>query len=401
MNDQLSTLSPPGHTTAQDARPAAMVFVRDRDSEGVIRQSFAGLGVANVEFFTGGIDAAITTLAQRPSPRLLITDVSGVSDPASRINTLADVCEPGVGVVVIGDNNDIRLYRNLKDAGIVEYFFKPLVVNLLTQTFNTILTGNVQQRGTRTGKLVFVMGLHGGDGATTIAINTAWHLAQNGQRRVLVFDLDLQFGDAALQLDATPSHALREALEHPDRVDDLFLQRGVTHVTERLDLLAALENLGEDIPVNEDAVLALLGNLLQRYRFVFVDMPAALAPSLMRVLTLPSTLLLVSTGSLASARDVVRWRQQFGPNTPERVTLHVMNKAGALSSLSVPDFIRAVGSPPDIIIPHDREIAIASKLGIGAVQKCAPLQRGLTPLYRNLAGEGVPPRHSLLKRLLG
>ena len=401
MNDRVATLSPSQHMAATATRIPAMVFVRDRDSEGVIRQSLSDLGIANSEFVSGGIDAAITTLAQRPSPRLLVTDVTGVHDPVARINALAEVCEPGVGVVVIGESNDIRLYRSLKEAGVVEYFFKPLVGILLTRTFHSVITGGPEQRGTRTGKLVFVLGIRGGDGATTIAANTAWHLAENGQRQALLLDLDLQFGDAALQLDVTPSHALREALEHPERVDELFLQRGVTHVTERLGLLAAQESLSESINLNDEAVLSLLGNLLHRYRYVVVDIPTVLAPRLIRVLTLPSILLLVSTASLASARDVARWRQQIGPNTPERITLHVLNKNGSHTSLPLAEFTRAVGQPPDVIIPYEREIGLASNLGVAAVRKCVSLQRGLTPLYRHLTGEAVQVPQSFLRRLFG
>jgi len=399
MNERVATLSPSPRIVP--ARAQAMVFVRDRDSEGVIRQSLSDLGIANVEFLSGGIEGAVATLGQRGSPRLLVTDITGISDPFPQINALAEVCEPGVGVVLIGDSNDIRLYRNLKQGGIVEYFFKPLVGNLLTRTFQSVLTGAAGEQSSRTGKLVFVLGMRGGDGATTIATNTAWHLADRGQRRVLLLDLDLQFGDAALQFDAAPSHALREALDHPERVDELFLQRGVTHITERLGLMAAQESLAENVTVNDEAVLTLIGNLLHRYRYVFVDVPCTLAPSLMPVLALPSIMLLVSTASLAAARDVARWRQQIGPNTPERTTLHILNKNGAHASLPLPEFIRAVGQPPDVIIPYSREIGMSSNFGVAAVRKCASLQRGLTPLYRHLTGEAVQAPKSLLKRILG
>ena len=111
------------------------------------------------------------------------------------------------------------------------------------QSCHGILTGNTDQPTSRTGKLVFVLGVRGGVGATTVAVATAWYLAEKLKRRVALMDLDLQFGDAALQLDAAPSHALREALDHPERVDELFLERGMTRIGERLGVLAALEPL--------------------------------------------------------------------------------------------------------------------------------------------------------------
>ncbi len=391
----------PSPTAGPDSKieASALVFVRDRDSEGLIRQCLSDLGIVSAEFINGEIQESIAALGKRASPRLLITDISGVDDPISRVSALADVCEPGVGVVAIGDNNDITLYRSLKQAGIIEYFFKPLVRDLVSRTCKGILTGNIDQRASRTGKLVFVLSVRRGAGATTIAVNSAWHLAEARQRRVLLLDLDLQFGNSALQLDLAPSHALRDALEHPERVDELFLERGVVHVSERLDVLAALEPLKEGMVPDEEAVLSLLGNLLHRYRFVFIDLPTTLAPRLLRALALPSTCLLVSTSSLVSARDVVRWLEQIGPNTPERSTIHILNKSGGYGGLPDAEFVRAIGREPDVKIPYSREVAQASTLGIAAMQKVSALQHGLAPVFRRLAGKSVEPQHSFLAQL--
>lgn len=323
----------PQDKSARDQRQSAMVFTADRDSEGVIRVCLNNLSIANAEFFHGSVDTAIAQLAQHASPRLLIVDVSGIGDPVMQVNRLAEVCEPGTGVIAIGDSNDITLYRDLKHTGIVEYYFKPLVNTLITHTAEGILTGSVEERAARAGKLVFVLGVRGGVGATTIAASAAWHLAEIRRRKVLLIDLDLHSGDAALQLDATPTHALREALEHPERVDDLFLERATIHVTERLRLLSSLENLDDTVVPGEEAVLSLLGNLMRRYRYVFVDVPADIAPRLPRMLHMPSICLLVSNGSLVSARDVARWREIIGADKPERVTLHVLNENGAHGSL--------------------------------------------------------------------
>ena len=378
---------------------SAMVFTRDKDAEGVIRQCLTNL-IPSAEFFAGTVDAAITQLAERTSPRLLIVDVSGSSDPVAQVKSLAEVCEPGTGVIVIGDVNDIRLYRELKQVGVVEYYFKPLVSTLVTATANSILTGSVEQRGSRAGKLITVVGVRAGVGATTIAACAAWHLAELHQRRVALLDLDLYFGDAALQLDATPTHALAEALEHPERVDDLFLERITIHVTERLRLLSSLENLAEPGVLAEDSILSLLAKLMGRYRYVFVDMPSAMVPRLLRVLHLPGLCLLVSNASLVSARDLIRFREIVGPSSAERQVLHILNKNGADGALPPAEFLRAAGEAPDITMPYDGEIGVASSLGIKAVLKCATLQRGLEPLFSRIAGEPAAAQRSLLERLL-
>ena len=380
------------------AAPAVQAFVRDAETEAAVRQAMANLNMRDAEFVSGTIDAAIAALSQRPSPRLLIVDITGIADPVARLGALADVCEPNTGVIVIGERNDIVLYRDLKRTGVAEYFFKPLVGDLFGRACNAVLSGSADTEPVRSGKLVYVLGARGGAGATTIAVNTAWRLAETRQRWVMLLDLDLQNGDAALQLDETPSHALREAVEHPERVDKLFLERAVTPVERRIDLLASLEPLGESIAFDTGAVPRLLSTLLQRYRFIFVDIPAALAPRILPTLTMPSTSVLVSSGSLSSARDVARWRDWFAINMPDRPLVHVLNRHGGPDALPDGEFIRAAGQAPDIRIPYDRDIAAASIMGVKGTQTCAALTRGLAPLLRQLSGERVTASRSLLTR---
>jgi pilus assembly protein CpaE len=378
---------------------SAMVFTGDREAEGVIRQCLTNL-IPTAEFIDGTVDAAIEQLAKRASPRLLIVDVTGSADPVAQIRSLAEVCEPGTGVIVIGTINDIRMYRELKQSGIVEYYFKPLVSTLITRTASGILTGSVEQRVPTAGKLIVVIGVRGGVGATTVATSAAWHLAETHLRRVVLLDLNLFAGDAALQLDTAPTHALSEALEHPERVDDLFLDRATIRVTERLSILASLENFGSLSVPDEESVLSLLGKLMRRYRYVFVDMPAELVPRMLRVLHLPGLCLMVSNASLVAARDMVRWRQIIGAGSAERQVLHILNKNGAAGGLPQAEFIRAAGEAPDMTIAFDRNIGVASSLGVKEVMKCATLQRGLAPLFSLIAGEPADAHQSFKDRFM-
>jgi pilus assembly protein CpaE len=389
------------HVVDRSAQPSAQVFIQDQDSEGIVRQALNNLGIPDAEFVTGNIQNAISALAKGQSPRLLIVDVSGIDNPIARVDELANVCEPSTGVVVVGDRNDIILYRNLKHAGVFEYFFKPLVGDLLTRACNSVLTGTVEPQSIRSGKLVFVLGVRGGVGATTIAVNTSWSLAETRQRWVMLLDLDLYSGDAALQLGVAPSHALREAFEHPERVDKLFLERAANHVDHRIDLLASLEPLGSEIAFEESAVLSLLNNLLHRYRYIFVDLSAEVAVRSLQMLHLPSTCLLVSSGTLVSARELARWRELIGASTPDRTVLHILNQHGAPGCLPDAEFIRAAGHTPDVIIPFDREFGNVSILGIQGMQKSALFKRSLAPVLRHLSGDkGELPR-SVLSRIFG
>lgn len=383
--------------------PTAMAFVSDLETEELVRHALGDLSIDDASFTRGTVETATAALARRKTPRLLIVDISGVENPLLRINELAEKCEPEVNVVTIGDRNDILLYQELKTAGVAEYFFKPLVRDTLKQSCNRLLNGACDDKPTisNVGKLVFVMGVRGGVGATTIAVNAALRLADKGQRWVMLVDLDMESGDAALELAASPSNALHEALESPERVDKLFLERGALHAGDRLDLLASFEPLGRSISLNEGTITSLFDKLLQRYRFVFVDLPTAAAANLALALHTPSACVLVSSATLASARDLVRWREWIGPNSPERRTMHVLNMCGADGALPEAEFVRAVGHRPDVVIPYDRAIAAASSLGAKAAQKSSALNRGLARMLRDLAGEATEKPQSVLQRIFG
>ncbi len=377
----------------------ARVFVADQESEGVIRESLAALGVQGAHFTAGDVTYAISALSKETSPQLLVVDISGISDPLSKVRDLADVCGPNISVIVIGDRNDIVFYREVKGMGTSEYFLKPLVRNLFTGTCKSILTPDGGSTATRSGKLVYVLGVRGGAGATTIATNLAWRLAETKRRHTILVDLDLQEGDAALQLDAQGNHALREALDHPERVDKLFLERGVKHVTDRLHLLCSLEPLSSPAKLSEEAFLWLLDKLLPRYRIAFVETAPSVATHITWALRLPSTCLLVTNPSLAGARDLARWTDILGPNTPDRNTVLVLNRPSAHGGLSVADFTRAAGREPDISIPYDRELAEAAPLGIKAMQKCKTFQRSLSRIVRDFTGEETEEQQSFLSRI--
>jgi pilus assembly protein CpaE len=380
--------------------PTAMAYLLDADSEGVVSACFADLGFIDRDVMHGSIDTAIDELPRRSWPRFLIVDISGIDDPLLHINRLAEVCNLETEVIVVGERNDIVLYRALKAAGVAEYFYKPLVANLLSRALDEIATGSKNLQPSRSGMLVFVVGVRGGVGVTTIATSLAWYFAEIRQRGVLLLDLDLHSGDAALQLDAQPSHALREALGDTKRIDELFLERGVAPVTERLGLLAGVEPLSDRVVLDEDAVMQLLHKILAHYRYVLVDLPGEIALSFPKLLHMPSTLLLVSDGSIASIREVARWRDFIGPNTPERRLLHVLNKKNVVGALPQEEMLRVI-PPPDIAIDWDRQIIAAAALGTKTVQQCGAIRDGMAALSLRLSGVGDEPARSLWKRVFG
>ena len=277
---------------------------------------------------------------------------------------------------------------------------KPVVKDVVSRICRSAVNPELEQPKFRSGKLVLVLGVRGGVGATTVAAHTAWHLSESG-RRVVLLDLDVDHGDASLLFDTLANTALSEAVEFPERVDKLFLERAVERIGDRLHLLASLNPLIQNRQIEAGTVAPLLEKLAAQYRYVVVDLPRHLAAEVIHATLLPRTCLLVSSATLSSARDVRRWRQQIGANVMDRSTMHVLNHHEPHGGLAEREFVRAAGQAPDISIPYFRDLAEATMLGIKESSKCAGFRRAIQQIIRPLTGDQAETAVPFYRKLWG
>ena len=262
-------------------RPAFLAFVADAETDKLLHECVTQLALGQGTIMRGGIAKAIEHLGQHRSPHILIVDVSGIDLPVSRIHELAEVCEPGVAVIAIGNRNEIGLYRDLLQAGVADYVVKPLNTQLLAKALASgRATGEASPIHKKLGTMVAFVGTRGGVGTTTLAVNMAWYLANRQSRRVALVDLDLQNGDCALALDIKPTSGLREALANPLRIDNTLLERVMTPVGERLFVLSSEEPLSDDLHFTAVAVETLVSALREQFHYVIVDVPRIPAATL-------------------------------------------------------------------------------------------------------------------------
>src|SRR5580692_11154573 len=72
------------------------------------------------------LDAIVEFSKRAHSPSYLLIDIGERGpDILSEIDTIAEYCEAGTRVVILGQINDVGFYRELKERGVSEYFIKP------------------------------------------------------------------------------------------------------------------------------------------------------------------------------------------------------------------------------------------------------------------------------------
>ena len=84
---------------------------------------------------------ALEHYRNQPTPPLIIVEsTEHAQHLLSGLDRLAEVCDPGTKVVVIGSHNDIGLYRELMRRGVSEYLVPPLQTLQLIRAVTTLYT---------------------------------------------------------------------------------------------------------------------------------------------------------------------------------------------------------------------------------------------------------------------
>jgi pilus assembly protein CpaE len=333
-------------------RLPVIAFV-DADTERLLQES--SLLPGRNQIIRGGIAKAIEYLNEQRSPHLLFVDISGVALPLSKIQMLADVCEPGTTVIAIGDHNDVALYRDLQAAGVSDYLVKPLTRELVTKALapKTNGSGKMGRAALKLGKMVAFIGARGGVGATTVAANLAWHLANRQSRRVALVDLDLQHGDCNLLLNAETTPGLRDALANPLRLDPLLLERIMSQHGERLFVLGGEEPIQDNIQFTPAAVDTLFSVLRSQFHYVIVDVPRIPTPPYRRALEIADRRVIVVDQTMRSMRDAVRLKKAFGDTPGAEQPIFVLNREGEAGNhgLALKEVANVLQAKPTSTIP--------------------------------------------------
>ena len=373
-----------GAITSAD-RPSLMAFVADEASEAAIR---GGIGdVLGAQLRRGTVRTAVKALEKDATPRVLIVDISGIEDPFGALDDLASVCTPDVRVLVVGERTEIAFYRDItRNVGVNEYLHKPLTRDNVTRLFAPHIQGGGDGGQDRGGQVTVVCGVHGGVGATTLAVNLALQLENATRGHVALLDLHLRGGTAAMMLGARVTSGLRVALEEPERVDSLFLDRVAVPLGERVRLIAAEEAMEADIQATEEGARRVVEMLRQRFNHVVIDLPIPPGPVERMVLQRARHVVLVLGPDVASIRDTVSVKKLVAMTGSAGRVITVLNGAGRKGYLPIKLIAEGIGALPDVIIPDlPRQLPRAANLGRPALRDSPVLRRALGALSQEIA----------------
>ena len=305
----------------------------------------------------GGLAGAVEFYQNEPTPPLVVVECSEPNEVLlGLLDHLAEVCDPGTKVVVIGAANDIGLYRELMRRGVSEYLTPPLQP---LQLIGAITTLYGDPSTPFTGRQIAFVGAKGGVGASMTAHNFAYALSERFQSNTVIVDFDLAFGTAGLDFNQDPAQGVANALNQPDRLDPVLLERMMVRCTERLSLFAAPATLDEDYDFPVEAFEEVAAKIRSTAPFVVLDLPHLWSGWMRRMLLASDEVVLVATPDLASLRNgknLVDLLRQHRPNdAPPRLVLNQVGVAGR-PEIPIKDFGEALGLVPALVLPFDPKL---------------------------------------------
>ncbi|HEV7353905.1 MAG TPA: cellulose synthase operon protein YhjQ/BcsQ [Brevundimonas sp.] len=315
------------------------------------------LSRATTTIRVGGVNAAIATYHHEPTPPLIIVEHMG--DPATLLNDidrLAEVCDAGTKVVIIGAANDIILFRELMRRGVSEYLVAPIQPLQLIGAIGGLFNDPAQPF---VGRSIAFVGARGGTGASAVAHNTAYALSERIGANTVIVDYDLPFGTAGLDFNQDPINGVADALAQPDRLDPVLLDRMMVRCTDKLSLFAAPATLDADYEISPEAFEEVTTRIRATAPFVVLDLPHVWSRWVRRTLISADEVVVVATPDLASlrnAKNMIDLIRQGRPNdAPPRV---VLNQVGMPGRPEIPakDFGDALGVHPALVIPFDPKV---------------------------------------------
>lgn len=307
----------------------------------------------------------------RPDVVLLSVAITGL-DAISVVEEI-NLTTPDTAVVVILDEPDLELIRRLMRSGARDYIVRPLGDDLVG-TVKGVADMMQRQReahqnvGTpqsAKGKVIAIYSPQGGAGKSVLAANLAVTLANSAggtSERVVLVDLNLQFGDIDFILNLNPINTIAGlAQKDASTLEAELVEQHLTlHEASGLKVLVApaTPQLAESVTVY--TIEKSLDQLRQSYEYIVVDLPSQLQDTSLAALDAANTIFLVTTLDLLAihkTRTALDMLRRLYPS--EKIEV-ILNRANSDVGISVQDVETALSTKLKAQLPSDGKLVVTA-----------------------------------------
>lgn len=355
------------------------------------------LSKAHVTVQMGGIWGGAEHFKELPTPNLIIVETIETGNVIfDQLAELASVCDPSTKVIVIGQQNDITMYRELIRQGVSEYLVTPLSPLTIIESISSLY---VDPSAPPIGRNIAFISSRGGAGSSTLAHNFGWLISEKIKDDTVIVDLDLAFGTTGLDFNEDPTQGIGDAITSPERVDEVLLDRLLTKHSDRLSLFTSPGTLDREFDLDPSAFESVLDMVRKTVPYVVLDIPHIWTAWSKSVLFSADDIVVVATPDLASLRNTKNLFELLKAVRPNDAPANlVMNQTGIAKRPEIPtkEFAEAVGTEPVATLPFEPQLfGTASNNGqmLAEVDEKSAIVDDLQRLASNLTGKTNPDEH--------
>lgn len=312
-----------------------------------------------VTLIDGG-KSRMRAVAEQEQPDLMLVD-GMCCDPNELVQVeYVTTHHPKIAVILLCATQSPEFLINSMRAGVREVLPSPVSEEALQAAVSRIAAKFISTKTKGTGKILAFMPCKGGSGATFIATNLGYQLAET--KSVLLMDLNLQFGDAlSFVHDGEPASTLADVAHDISRLDASFLAASTVKISANYSILAAPEDLTKAMEIKPEHIDAILGLAVTQYDFVLLDMSRTLDTLAIKALDRAYRIFPVLQAGLPGIRHASKLLAVFKslgyPADKIEMIVNRFEKGGAIS---LDDIQRSLGTADVRTVPNSYKEVNAS-----------------------------------------
>ncbi|VTU22050.1 cell division ATPase MinD [Variovorax sp. PBL-H6] len=319
-------------------------------------------------------------VAEQERPDLMLVDGMCCDPNELTLVEYVTTHHPGVAVILLCATQSPEFLINSMRAGVREVLPSPVSAPALEAAVGRVAAKLQRVQRPEVGKILAFIPCKGGSGATFVATNLGYQLAQTSS--VLLIDLNLQFGDAlSFVSDGKPISTVADVAHDISRLDASFLVASTVKVAPNFSVLAAPEDISKAMEVKAEHIDAILGLAVTLYDFVLLDVGRNLNTLVIRALDRAHRVYPVLQPGLPSIRNANKLLAVFKSlGYPAAKVDLIVNRFEKTGEIGISEIQRSLGVAPVLtLVESCKEVNASVNRGVPLVEisRANPVSRSL------------------------
>lgn len=349
-------------------------------------------------------------LTENLHPNIVLMDINMPDMDGIRATELLSIRVPDCAVIMTSVQGEQDYLRRAMMAGAREYIVKPFTGSELASTIARVYEIENRKREalgeqpevpvimdkTRMGQIISFFSTKGGVGKTTLATNLAVELARSGKHRVLLIDLNLQFGDVCVFLNLAPKRSIADLAQSGSLQYSEIPSFLLTHASGIQVLAAPTRPEYADL-ISAEQVEQILQEVKPHFDFIICDTVSRFEEISLLSLDLAEKIFLVVGMDVPALKNTkLSLETMEGLHYLDKVSV-ILNRSSKEMGLELKDVEKALNVKVDFEIPSDgKSLLPALNQGVPFINyhPQSKATEGIRRIAQTLTGQTAQPNEA-------